>query len=184
MTELKSIEPYVRGQIVGYVERPKLYCSSGGDWYVVNTSPRHEVLAKGEIAQIGMVVYLPIILNRENGGRRLRMVERPMFPNYLFVRCESRAEWWGKVASARGVFCILGAREHPQPIADGVIDAIRLHEAEEAEKAQKQRHTRKSGIIWQFKPEDIIRIKSGPFQGFYAELKSAVDKHDRVRALF
>ena len=180
MGKLQYIEPYMRGQIVGYVDRPKLCCSSGGEWYAVNTKPRQEGLARGEIALIGFAVYLPIIMMRENGGRKKpRMVERPMFGSYLFVCCQSNAELWGRIRAARGVHRLLGDKEHPMPIAEGAIEAIRLHEAEAAQ-AQPRR---KSGIIWHFSAEESVRIKSGPFMGFYARLKSAVDKHDRVRAL-
>jgi transcription termination/antitermination protein NusG len=148
------------------------YCTCG-TWFVVNTQSRHEHLAKGEIAQCGFVVYLPLILVRENGGHAPRMSERPMFPSYLFAHSESRAELWRRIASARGVHGLLG------PAKDGEIEVVRFHEAQEA-----GRHAqRKSGLIWHFSPEDEIRIKSGPFCGFYARLKSAVDKHDRVRAL-
>jgi transcription antitermination factor NusG len=40
----------------------------------------------------------------------------------------------------------------------------------------------KSGIVWHFSEGDRVRIKNGPFAAFYAELQSAVDPHDRIKA--
>jgi transcriptional antiterminator RfaH len=152
-----------------------------GSWYAVNTEPRHEQLARGEIGQIGIgvLVYLPMDCKAENGGRAKRVLARPMFASYLFVRCLALAEMWERVKAARGVRRFLGCG-HPVPISQGVIEAVRLVETERAETAAH----RPSGIVWDFKPEDRVRIKAGPFAGLYAELESSVDKHDRIRALF
>jgi transcriptional antiterminator NusG len=191
---LKPIGPWLVGQVVGYVERQPKYCTLGGDWYVVATEPKHENLAKGEIADAGLVPYLPMVTRFEKHGRGgLRLMTRPMFPSYILVRCAAIADHWNKITSARGVRRLLGLDGQPKPIHDGELEVIRLHEAEYAEQeterlrleqaAAKARLGGKSGLIWHFSPGDRARIKNGPFAGFNAQLKSAVDSRDRIRAL-
>lgn len=186
---------YEIGQIVGYVERPAKFCAVDGDWFVVNTESRQEELAKGEIAEAGLVTYLPTAVrmeNRGNGGG-LRPMIRPVFSSYLFVKCPAVADYWHRIASARGVRRLLGLDGTPKPIRFGEVEVIRLYEADCADKEHKRlekeqaaaraRAGGKSGIIWDFSPGDRIRITNGPFAAFYAQLQSAVDGHDRIKAL-
>jgi transcriptional antiterminator NusG len=96
------------------------------------------------------------------------------------------------VRSARGVRRFLGNDGHPQTVDDDRLEVIRLVEAEKANDerlraiaehaAAKARAGGRSGIVWHFAQGDQIRIKTGPFAGFYAELTDAVDVHDRIRA--
>lgn len=185
------------GEIFDYTTPPRSrmdQCIVAGCWYVVNTESRHEVLARGEIAKAGLVAYLPTVFRQERHGRgRVRAVERPIFPGYLFAKCEARADHWGLVMRSRGVHRLLGCGGLPLSVEPDEIDAIRLYETEQLEKerdrirrdeaARKAREGGKSGIVWDFSPSERVRIKSGPFAGFYAELEAAVDEHDRIKAL-
>lgn len=179
----KPIAPYVIGQVVGYVDKPDPVATLNfcpvGTWFVVSTEPRQESLAMSEIAESGIVTYLPIIPRQEAHGRgRMRVCERPMFPTYLFACCEE--SMWGRMRSARGVNHIVGSVDR------GAIEVVRMREAEEAER-EGVRLSRfaggKSNIVWHFSPGDMVRIKGGPFAGFNAQLETAVDDHDRIRAL-
>jgi transcription antitermination factor NusG len=185
---------YQIGQIVGYVERPAKFCTVDGDWFVVNTESRQEELAKGEIAQSGLVTYLPMAVRMEKHGRGgLRLVARPVFPSYLFVRCPMTDDVWNRLTTTRGVRGLLGCDMKPKPINIGEVEVIRLYETECADKERKRldkeqaaaraRAGGKSGIVWDFAPGDRVRITNGPFASFFAQLQTAVDDHDRIRAL-
>lgn len=193
---LMEKEPVI-GEVFDYIEpkRSRIdQCIVAGQWYVVNTEPRHEVLARGEIANAGLVAYVPTIFRSEHHGRgQKRSVERPMFPSYLFVKCEANADHWGFVTAARGVHRLLGCGGRPLAVDFGAIEVIRLYEAEELERervrirrdeaSQKARLGGKSGIVWDFTADERVRIKEGPFRGFNALLEAAVDSHDRIRAV-
>jgi transcription antitermination factor NusG len=126
---------------------------------------------------------LPRRFERVRAGRRERMVERPLFPMYLFVKCLPQPEHWQRVFTARGVSHMLGMGK-PMSLPDGAIDAVRLAETKCAERdAKSALAPRRSGITWHLTPGDIVRITEGPFSGFHAKLMSAVDPHDRVKAL-
>lgn len=192
---LKPIAPYV-GQVVGYVETSherRNMCVISGLWFAVATEPRQEELAKGEIGSAGLVVYWPKLPREERHGRgRMRHVFRSMFPSIIFVKCEPHPDHWGHVRGCRGVHRLLG---HCSPLAipEGALEVVRLREFEEAQKEAERAHREevakiardkgKSGIIWDFAPEEVVRIKHGPFAGFNAQLEDAVDDHDRIKAL-
>lgn len=177
---LRPIAPFI-GKFAGFEQesRRASVAPGAGDWFVARTEPRRERLASESVSEIGLSVYMPIALERVPAGRRPRMVERPMFPDYLFIYCLPTAEHWHMICVARGIAEILGGQK-PVSIKEAAIEAIRLFEAKAAERAGKPR---RSGAVWHYSKGDVVRITSGPFSGFYAQLTSAVNHHDRVRAL-
>lgn len=175
---LKPIAPFI-GKFVGFVDdEPKITIESG-KWFVAQTEPRRERLAKESITEAGLIVYMPIWHERLRSGRAVRMIERPMFPDYVFVYCAPAPAHWHLICLSRGVERILG-KYNPLSIPEDSINAVKLFENKAAEKAGVIKRARK---VWQFNRGDIVRITQGPFSGFYAELLSSVDKHDRVQAL-
>lgn len=176
----------------GLVSDPDRSCKVAGQWYVVSIEHQQEQLARHEVAARGLVAYLPQIAKHERHGRgRQRTVWRPLFGLYMFVKCEPRH--WGLVTSARGVRRFLGQDSRPEAVDDNRMEVIRLVEAEKAEdeRARAERESAlakakaggRSGITWHFAEGDRVRIKNGPFAGFYADLTMAVDSHDRIRVL-
>lgn len=173
------------------VSDPDRACTVGGEWYVVSIEHQQEDLARSEVAGRGMVPYLPLIPRRERHGRgSQRTVWRPMLGLYMFVKCLPRQ--WSDITHSRGVRRLLGNNGHPQSIDGRCLDVVRLIESEEAESEQarvvveesvaKARANGRSGIAWDFAAGDRALIKKGPFAGFYADLTTAVDVHDRIKA--
>jgi len=168
------------GHLGELVADPQLQCRVEGNWFAVCTEPRQQKLASQSIAEAGLPAYLPMISKVESHGRgRERTVERPMFGQYLFVRCRPIADDWNKVTSARGVQRLLATTGNgqPLPLRDGELEVIRLHEAEASTLMGRTK------LVWHFSPGDVVRIKDGPFAAFYAQLESAVDEHGRIKAL-
>jgi transcriptional antiterminator NusG len=194
----KYLQP-IASDMAGLVSRPDVVSMAAGKWFAVATEPRHEALAKGEIASQGLITYLPMEPRRERHGHgHLRTVERPIIPTYLFVKCEPIADHWRRITASRGVRRVLAdITGFPVPVPEGAIEVVRMFEADKvanesariaAEVAAAEAKARiargeRSGIVWHFTPGDRVRIKNGPFAGFCAELESAVDGHDRIRAL-
>jgi transcription antitermination factor NusG len=180
-------------QIAELVELERQQCTVIGEWFAISVEVRQEQLAKGELAKCGFIPYLPVVWRKERHGRgAMRNVRRSMFVNYMFVKCEPVAEHWQKVATTRGVRRILGQDRRPKAIEEGKMEVIRFVEADslkaeldraiEEASAEIAKAGGKSGIVWHFTAGDRVRIKNGPFAGFYAELQTAVDSRDRIRA--
>lgn len=187
------------------VRDPDVMSETEGNWYPVCAEPRQEKLARSELAERGLIPYLPLerVLVHKSYGK-MKPETRAMFTGYLFVKCLPTPAHWSRITSARGVRWLMMIDGAPPIIPPSAIELVRLVEAEdmEAEFARIQREQAeierqkeieagkarasqglKSEIVWHFSEGDRVRIKSGPFAGFYADLKSAVDGHDRVKAL-
>lgn len=54
-------------------------------WYVVYTAPRAEKQVQQRLTEQGVEVFLPIHLSPRKWSDRVKMVEMPLFPSYLFV---------------------------------------------------------------------------------------------------
>ena len=61
------------------------------NWYVLYTSPRAEKQVKIRLEQLTSVeeVFLPIHFCPKQWSDRVKIVEKPLFNSYIFVRCHS-----------------------------------------------------------------------------------------------
>lgn len=100
-------------------------------WYALWTASHYERLVRDQLAVRGFTVLLPEmqIWSQRRGTRRL--MPMPMFPGYLFLRCEMTKERYVEIRKARGLVRILGdAWDRLAEVPDGEVDAIhRLHQA-------------------------------------------------------
>ena len=62
---------------------------NSNNWYVLYTSPRAEKQVKIRLEQLSSVeeVFLPIHLCPKQWSDRVKIVEKPLFNSYIFVRC-------------------------------------------------------------------------------------------------
>jgi transcription antitermination factor NusG len=75
---------------------------------------------------------------------------------------------WGK-----GVKCVLGFGSYPVPIAEEVITVIR--ERTDEGNIVKMRHD--------FKPDEVVRVKTGPLKDLLGIFERWVSENDRVKIL-
>ena len=55
-------------------------------WYALYTRPRHEKQLFEELTNRGIEAFLPTYKIRRRWSDRYKIVEEPLFKNYLFVR--------------------------------------------------------------------------------------------------
>ena len=141
-------------------------------WYVVQAHPLKERFVRDRITDLGREAFLPLVSERRPGARKSRL--NPLFPGYLFARLDPGD---GDLASVRwlvGVRRVLGDRDRPRPLDEGVVDALR-------------QRTDRSGRVrfsTQLRKGDRVRILDGPFAGFIGVLERvAHDPQQRVCVL-
>lgn len=73
-------------------------------WYVVHTRPGEEWRAKANLERLRFTVFFPEVVVRKPNKPA---VQRPMFPNYGFIRFDAAVDPWGQAVCAWGVKNIL-----------------------------------------------------------------------------
>lgn len=99
-------------------------------YYVAQTNPGAEQLARGELAKAGFeAVFLTRIYETapdpvrpwRGGAQR----QTPLFPGYLFITLDLAVQGWRVAASRRGVHRLLGqSPERPEPVPVGVVEGL------------------------------------------------------------
>jgi transcriptional antiterminator NusG len=94
-------------------------------WYVVHTCSRHEALVETGLARKGLEVFLPRVTVRSRRRDRLRMLEVPLFPGYLFVQTDLSDRDYYHIIKQEGVVRILGTRGYFTPVPEDTVVSLR-----------------------------------------------------------
>jgi transcriptional antiterminator RfaH len=143
-------------------------------WYVIQTKPKKEEEAASYLSTKGVEIFSPLLetaIARKGGVTRER---KPLFPGYIFGNFDLEQNY-PLVRWARGVKKVLGLglRGYPTSISEEVVEIIR-------------KRTDDFGVVREtrdFAPNDVIRIKSGPFKDLLGLFEQWVSDNERVRIL-
>jgi transcriptional antiterminator RfaH len=106
--------------------------AAGPAWYCARTQPKHEHIAARDLrARLGLEVFNPRLQMERATRRGLVRVIEPLFPCYLFVRCQL-ADQVEMVRYATGISSLVHFGSKIPTVADEVIEDLRrCFEAEE-----------------------------------------------------
>ncbi len=90
------------------------------EWYAIHVRSQHEWLVQERISG---ETFLPTFSSESRWSDRVKVVEKPVFPGYLFSRFDISER--GPILRVPGVIQILGIAGQPVPIAEQEISAIR-----------------------------------------------------------
>jgi transcriptional antiterminator RfaH len=95
-------------------------------WYLVQCRSREEGRAQEHLERQDFECYRPLY-ERERVIRGRRTLTRTdLFPGYLFIHLDRVHQNWLPICSTRGVIQIVRFAGYPLPVADPIIDQIRL----------------------------------------------------------
>ena len=95
-------------------------------WFAVWTRSQCEPRVEEALRRKNLDVFLPRIRQLSRRRDRRLVLERPLFPGYIFPRFVPSREAYLKVASTEGVVRILGDRwDALHPIPDEQVEAVR-----------------------------------------------------------
>lgn len=97
-------------------------------WYAVYTKANHEKKASLILRARDFETFLPTYRVLSRRVDRRKILERPLFPGYLFVHTSPHRFSW--ITSSPGVVYILGRNGIPTPIPDEEIESIRIIQQE------------------------------------------------------
>jgi transcription antitermination factor NusG len=128
-------------------------------WFAVQVVPQHEKQVASMLEYKGYELFLPTYLSKRYWSDRVKVLERPLFPGYVF--CRLREMSLGSVCMTPGVVRILGAGPNSTSIPDAEIEAI-------------ARAVRSGLDICPFIPYarvgQHVRVKQGPLAGIVGRL--------------
>jgi transcriptional antiterminator RfaH len=141
-------------------------------WIVVNTQPHREQFVVDNLRRLEFVAYCPVIRKRRSHARRVDMVLRPLFPNYLFVQVDGEHTKWRPLLTTHGVRTVVRAGDALSFIEDGFIAGLKAREVDGA-------------IVRPVSPYRVgqhVQIVSGPFDQLVATIIE-MDEKDRLVVL-
>ncbi len=95
-------------------------------WYAIHVMSRHERKVAEKLRSRGLEVFLPEYRSRSRRKDRVKMILRPLFPGYLFVRTSLAPKQRLKIIQTPSVVRIVGINTKPHPIPDEQVESVRL----------------------------------------------------------
>lgn len=136
------------------------------NWYVINTKPKKEYQVERLFTEGGIEIYNP----------KYQIEDRikPFFTGYEFIYFDYPAQY-RLVKYTRGVKRVVGVKEVPVPIPDGIIQAIKSREVNGLIEIEKYGE----------KPEvgDEIEVVEGPLKGLRGVFQKELTAKERVLIL-
>jgi len=111
--------------------KPTMERPPSGQWFAIITNVNSEKKAALGLRS-SFLTYLPVLVKKQKvGGRRAleAVVERPLFPRYLFVASREPAFRFYDLSGVNGVESIVRIEGRPMPIPHSVIEAIMRRDA-------------------------------------------------------
>ena len=137
-------------------------------WFALQVRTRHEVAVANFLSAKGYEPFVPLYKNRRRWSDRIKVVEAPLFPGYLFCRFDVYSRL--PILTTPGVVQIVGLNRAPVPVDEAEIGAIEQLVA--------------SGFPsqpWPFlQAGDHVQIDSGPLRGLEGLLVEFKGSHRLV----
>lgn len=92
-------------------------------WYAVRTRSRFEVTTATALRDKGLVEFLPIYRSRRQWSDRVKELDLPLFPGYVFCRFDAADPY--TVLNSPGVVHIVSSGGTPIPVDEREIENIR-----------------------------------------------------------
>lgn len=92
-------------------------------WYACYTRGRHEKRVEVLLQERGIESYLPVVRSRRRWKDRIKLVDWPLFPSYVFGRFA--LDDLSRVLATRGVVSVIRTGDRPVAIAEEEIENVR-----------------------------------------------------------
>jgi transcriptional antiterminator NusG len=91
-------------------------------WFAVHVTPQHETKVAILLEYKGYEQFLPTYKVRRNWADRVKLIEQPLFPGYVFCRVKEAV--FGLLRTTPGVIRIVGVAGRPLRVPDEEIKAV------------------------------------------------------------
>lgn len=128
----------------------------GKRWYTLRTMPQHEKKVAAYLQKKGVELYLPLVTKKRKWSDRIKMIDFPLFPGYLFVRFD----WFDgfrTILQHNGALDFIRVEGLPQPMREEDVANLKLL-VESALDLQADPDAN-------FPPGQEIEVRYGPLKG-------------------
>jgi transcriptional antiterminator NusG len=92
-------------------------------WFALQVRSRREALVATQLNGQGYECFLPLYKSERRWSDRVKEIDQPLFPGYLFCRFELHNR--GPLLMTPGVQQIVGTGRTPMPVAESEMESIR-----------------------------------------------------------
>lgn len=153
-------------------------------WYIIHTTPGYENKVRErlltKVADNAMTEFFgEILVPTEEvasikNGKKLITIRR-LYPGYVFLNMEFSDKAWILVRKTQNVTGFVGGNDqHPAPMRDSEVDAIRNKQIESHDKPAPK---------VAFSKGEIVRVSSGPFNDFNGAIDAIDYDKGKLRLL-
>lgn len=137
------------------------------DWYVVYTKSKFENVVFEGFSKKKFEAFLPKMKVLSKRRDRRKMLDKPIFPGYVFVKSSMCAEKHIEILKTVGVVNLIKNRKGPVPVDEESINSLKIMVTEKSE-----------NLITgsRFQPGDRVRVIYGPFTGVVGVLNKLKGK--------
>ena len=137
-------------------------------WFALQVKTLREKHVGSVLAGKGFTEFVPLYRERHRRSDRIKEIELPLFPGYLFCRLDLNNRL--PVLVTPFVTSIVGVGKTPVPVPDSEIEAIRTIVT-----------SGQDALPWNFLPAGCLaRIEEGPLQGLEGILIEVKKQHRLV----
>lgn len=154
--------------------------AADGFWFVLGTETGRERSVADSLAGAGFSFWLPerrIVMPAKRKLPR-RVIHKPYFRGYLFVRMRRSLRGYVGMLRIRDVKAILGTSAGPTPVDDEIVNGLK-------DLIDKWERTGRRPKIaaYELSAGDSVLIKRGPFADFKARVEDGYSGTKRVRVI-
>ena len=102
---------------------PSVKDPAGLPWFALQVRSRRETLVANHLEGHGYDCFLPLYKSKRRWSDRVKEIERPLFPGYLFCRLNLCHR--GPVLMTPGVLQIVGVGRTPMPVEEREMESVR-----------------------------------------------------------
>lgn len=97
---------------------------TGFRWYALHVHSRKEAFVASQLEGVGLECFLPLYKSVRKWSDRVKEVQQPLFPSYLFCRFDYQDR--RNVVMTNGVLQVIGNGRTAIPVDDSEISAIQM----------------------------------------------------------
>jgi transcriptional antiterminator NusG len=161
-----------------------------GSWYVVHTQSGYEKKVKSNIESritsmnmedsiFEVLIPMEDVIEFKNGKKVV--VQKKVYPGYLYLRCFLDDRSWDVIRNTPGVTGFVGTGGKPVPLSRSDVEAaLTLPEEDEVDGATASKRQRPK---LEYEVGESVRVKTGPFADFSGQIAEINEDQLKVKVL-